>query len=536
MHPHIYLSAMGSLLHTVTMDRQLGQTLLVLLLCRIGNSTCPYKCQCFTELQVLCADERMSSLPRDISRQVREVIIMTSSLAYLFSNSLMESPQLTKLIFLNNALKSIHLTAFEHLTELQELELSGNPNLDHLYLGTFSKQEKLNKLLLNYNSLETILPGLFDPLTQLEVLQMKSNVLSDLPPFLFRNLSSLRVLDLSQNKIQEVTGETFSGLASLEILKLGNNLIGNLTSETFRNTSQLTELHLEWNEIAQLDDGIFSALANLSVLNLRGNRLTSFANKAFGGEPTNLKELNLKGNRLTELSLESLSSLTDLTLSDNQLSSLTENLFRNLTSLERLDLSDNQLTSLPEGIFKDLLSIEVINLHNNNLTELDSKLFQDQLLLKSLYLSDNQLETLQLGLFDNFILRPTVRLHGNPWRCECQLWYLHDWLIQNLQDVELLDLVACERPDSLRKRTLVSIRRDQLVCHRSADWMPEPNSCSLQVSNDTVVVRCSVEKCSPMTVKVQFQEENSEVREHILEKESDKAQCSNETLRESTID
>uniref|UniRef100_A0A3B3VMH5 LRRCT domain-containing protein n=1 Tax=Poecilia latipinna TaxID=48699 RepID=A0A3B3VMH5_9TELE len=464
-------------------------TLLVLLLCRIGNSTCPYKCQCFTELQVLCADERMSSLPRDISRQVREVIIMTSSLAYLFSNSLMESPQLTKLIFLNNALKSIHLTAFEHLTELQELELSGNPNLDHLYLGTFSKQEKLNKLLLNYNSLETILPGLFDPLTQLEVLQMKSNVLSDLPPFLFRNLSSL-----------------------LEILKLGNNLIGNLTSETFRNTSQLTELHLEWNEIAQLDDGIFSALANLSVLNLRGNRLTSFANKAFGGEPTNLKELNLKGNRLTELSLESLSSLTDLTLSDNQLSSLTENLFRNLTSLERLDLSDNQLTSLPEGIFKDLLSIEVINLHNNNLTELDSKLFQDQLLLKSLYLSDNQLETLQLGLFDNFILRPTVRLHGNPWRCECQLWYLHDWLIQNLQDVELLDLVACERPDSLRKRTLVSIRRDQLVCHRSADWMPEPNSCSLQVSNDTVVVRCSVEKCSPMTVKVQFQEENSESR------------------------
>ncbi|XP_054889387.1 carboxypeptidase N subunit 2-like [Poeciliopsis prolifica] len=518
------------------MDRQLGRTLLVLLLCRIGNSTCPYKCQCFTELQVLCADERMSTLPRDISRQVREVIIMTSSLEYLFSHSLMESPQLTKLIFLNNALTSIHMSAFEHLTELLELELSGNPQLDHLYLGTFSKQEKLTKLLLNYNSLQTILPGLFHPLTQLEILQMRSNLLSDLPLFLFQNLGSLRVLDLSQNRIQEVTGETFSGLASLEILKMGNNLIGNLTSDTFHNISQLTELHLEWNGIAQLDDAVFSVLTNLSVLNLRGNRLTAFTNKVFGGEPTNLKELNLKGNRLTELSLDSLSSLTVLTLSDNQLSSLTENLFRNLTSLESLDMSGNQLTSLPEGIFKDLLSIEVINLHNNNLTELDSKLFQDQILLKRLYLSHNQLETLRLGLFDHFILRPKVRLHGNPWRCECQLWYLHEWLMQNLQDVELSDLVACERPDSLRKQTLVSISRDQLVCHLPVDRMPGPNSCSLQVSNDTVVVRCSVEKCSPLTVKVQFQEENGDVREHILEKESDKAQCSNETLRESTID
>ncbi|KAM4728104.1 uncharacterized protein FYW61_011246 [Anableps anableps] len=522
------------------MEKQLGRTLLMLLLCRTGNSdwqtVCPYKCQCFTPLQVLCADERMSDLPRNISRQVKEVIIMTSSVAYLFPHSLMESPQLTKLIFLNNALRQIHLNTFDHLTELQELELSGNPPLDHFYLGTFSKQEKLTKLLLNYNSLKTILPGMFDSLKQLEVLQMKGNMLSDLPPFLFQNLSLLRVLDLSKNKLQEVTGETFSGLASLEILKLSNNLISILTSDMFHNISQLTELHLEWNRIAHLDDGIFSVLTNLSVLNLRGNLLTSFSDEAFRSELTNLKELNLKDNRLTELSLTSLSSLTDLTLSANQISSLPENLFRNLTALENLDLSDNQLTSLPEGIFKDLLSAKVINLHNNNLTKVDSKLFQEQFLIERLYLSDNQLETLPLGLFDHFILQQTMRLHGNPWRCDCQLWYFHDWLLQNGQGVELLDMVACQSPDFLRKRTVVSVRRDQLVCHLSVDQMPDMNSCSLQVSNDTMVIRCKVEKCSPTTVKVQFQEENSEIREHILKRVSENAQCSKETLRESTID
>ncbi|XP_047223173.1 carboxypeptidase N subunit 2 [Girardinichthys multiradiatus] len=524
------------------MDKHLGWTvLLVLLLCHIGNSdwltVFPYKCQCFTPLQVLCADERMSTLPRNMSRQVREVIIMTSSVEYLFFHSLMESPQLTKLVFLNNALRSIHLNTFEHLTELQELELSGNPLLDHFFLGTFSKQEKLTKLLLNYNSLKTVPLGMFDCLKQLEVLQMKSNILSDLPPFLFQDLSSLRVLDISHNKLQEITRVTFSGLASLEILKLNNNLIHNLMFDTFHNISQLTELNLEWNRIEHLDEGIFSVLTNLSVLNLRGNLLTSFSDKVFGSEPTNLRELNLKDNRLTELSsLRSLSSVTDLILSANQLSGLTENLFRNLTALEILDLSDNQLTSLPEGIFKDMLSIRVINLHNNSLTKVDAKLFDGQVLIERLYLSDNQLEILPPGLLDHFIFQHTVRLHGNPWRCDCQLWYLHDWLLQNGQNVEMLDMMVCESPDFLRKRTVVSIHRNQLVCLLSDDMVPDLNSCSLQVSNSTMIIMCKVEKCSPTMVKVQLQEENGEIKEHILKNVSENSQCSNETLREKTID
>uniref|UniRef100_A0A3Q2CFI4 Carboxypeptidase N subunit 2-like n=1 Tax=Cyprinodon variegatus TaxID=28743 RepID=A0A3Q2CFI4_CYPVA len=315
--------------------------LLLLLLCRSGHSdwqsVCPYKCQCFTSLQVLCADERI--------------------------------PQLTKLVFLNNALRSIHSDTFEHLTELRELELSGNPPLDHLYLGTFSKQENLTKLLLNYNSLKTVLPGMFDSLKQLEVLQMKGNLLSGLPPLLFQNLGSLHFLDLSQNRLQNLTEGTFSGLAGLKILRLNNNLISNLTCETLRSVPQLTE------------------------------------------------ELNLKGNRLTELSsLSRLSSLTDLMLAANRLSSLKENSFRNLTALETLDLSDNQLASLPEGIFNALWSISV-----------DAKLIEDQIM---------------------------IELHGNPWRCDCQLRYLYDWLLTNSSDREILDRMSCQSPGFLRGRTV----------------------------------------------------------------------------------
>uniref|UniRef100_A0A3B4ERP2 LRRCT domain-containing protein n=1 Tax=Pundamilia nyererei TaxID=303518 RepID=A0A3B4ERP2_9CICH len=234
--------------------------------------------------------------------EVKDFIVMTTAVQYLFSHTLEGSPQLTKLIFLDNQLKSIHCRAFEHLTELQELEISGNP-LDHLFLGTFSN---------------------------------------------------------------------------------------NFTSDTFHNVSQLTELHLEGNMITKLDDGIFAVLTEL----------------------------------LTELS-----SLS--------------NIFRNVTALMILDLSENQITSLPETIFNDLSEIRTIYL-----------------------------------------------LHGNPWKCDCHIWYLHDWVLENSKTMEMLDRVVCESPNFLKKRAVMSINKDQLVCHLSRDEMPDLSTCSLQASNGIMIIKC----------------------------------------------
>lgn len=518
------------------MDRNLGLILLLLLLCHKGSGEfCPYRCQCFTLVQVLCADATMTSLPKNISREVKDFIVMTTAVQYLFSHTLEGSPQLTKLIFLDNQLKSIHCRAFEHLTELQELEMSGNP-LDHLLLGTFSKQGNLTKLLLNFNRFQTVLPGMFDSLKQLETLQMKGNVISDLPAFLFLNLQKLRVLDLSQNKLEGVKKETFCGLEKLEILKMNNNLLSNFTSDTFHNVSQLTELHLEGNMITKLDDGIFAVLTELQVLNLRGNLLTTFSDNVFGFEGSNLSELNLKGNRLTELSsLSSLTLLTNLILSSNQLSNLTGDIFRNVTALMILDLSENQITSLPETIFNDLSEIRTIYLQKNNLSTLDAKLFKSQEFIQQLYLSDNQLESLPEDLFDHFILQYTVRLHGNPWKCDCHIWYLHDWVLENSKTMEMLDRVVCESPNFLKKRAVMSINKDQLVCHLSRDEMPDLSTCSLQASNGIMIIKCKVDICSPLTVKVQFQKEDGNIKEHIVKNEHEPSQCSNETLIESPI-
>uniref|UniRef100_A0A8C2XCY7 LRRCT domain-containing protein n=1 Tax=Cyclopterus lumpus TaxID=8103 RepID=A0A8C2XCY7_CYCLU len=470
-----------------------------------SQTSCPYRCHCFTSVQILCSDERMISLPRNMSRQVKDFILVNSAVSYLFSPTLEESPQLTKLIFLSNALRSVHAQAFEHLTELQELEISGNPWLEHLYLGTFSKQGNLTKLLLNCNRFKTVLPGMFDSLKQLQTLQMKGNIISDLPTFLFLNLQNLRVLDLSQNKLEDVKREVFSGLARLEILRMNNNLIRNLTSNMFHNISQLIELHFEGNKISELADDIFFVLTKLKVLNLRGNLLTVF---------------------------RSLTSLTDLILSSNQLSDLPEDIFRNVTALENLDLSENQLTLLPEMIFHNLSSIKAIHLNKNHLSNVNGKLLEDQLLLQQLYLSDNQLESLPQGFLDPFVMQHTVRLHGNPWKCDCRMSYLHDWMLTNSRGVEMLDRVVCASPGYLRSRAVVSIDKEQLVCPVSKDDMPDLRSCSLQAVGDTVIINCKMDTCSPLTVKVQFQEDDGSIMEHIMKHEP---KCSNETMIEIPV-
>uniref|UniRef100_H3CQX2 LRRCT domain-containing protein n=1 Tax=Tetraodon nigroviridis TaxID=99883 RepID=H3CQX2_TETNG len=483
--------------------------LLLLLVCQKANTdsqiSCPYRCHCFTSAQILCGDGGISYLPRNVSRKVKEFILMSSDLQYLFSHTLAESTQLTKLVFLNNALRSIHSQAFEHLAELQELEISGNSRLDNLFPGTFEKLGNLTRLMLNYNAFKSMPPGMFDSLTQLETLQMRGNILSDLPPFLFRSLCNLFVLDLSLNKL---TGS-------------------NLTADTFQNVSRLTELHLEGNNISELPDDVFFVLTELKVLNLRGNLLTAFSDRVFGFKASNLNELNLKGNKLKQLHpLGGLSSISNLVLSSNKLSSLPEEIFWNLTSLEYLDLSENQLASLPGTIFNGLLGMKTIHLNHNNLEPTGTpEMFEDQVLVEQLFLSNNRLEALPPGLLDHFTMQYTMRLHGNPWKCDCHMRYLHDFVLENSQNVETLDRMLCESPVFLKKRPVASIKRDQLVCSFSNGL----GRCSQETHNHTTVFKCKVDKCSRMTVKVQFEEDDGSVKEHVLNLQPELSHCRNET-------
>lgn len=388
-------------------------------------------------------------------------------------------------------------------------------------------QRNLTKLMLNYNRFKTVLQGMFANLKQLDTLQMKGNIISNLPPLIFFNMTSLKVLDLSLNKLEGVTRQTFAGLGKLEILKLNHNLLRNLSSDLFSDVAKLMELHLEGNKISQLSENIFTNLVNLELLNLRGNLLKTFSGDIFGLS-SNLRELNLKGNDLSEFApLGNLSSLTALDLSSNQLSTLHGDVFKNITSLETLYLYDNHISVLPEIVFNDLFHLKVVDLQANNLSKIEPRLFEDQTLIEKLYLSNNQLQTLPEGLMDMFSIHHMLRLHGNPWKCDCGLWYLHDWVSRNGHRVEMLEKTLCESPGFLNRRSLDSVDKEQLVCHVAKEHSVDVRNCLLQVTGDAVIIKCKVETCLPLTVKVQLQDEGGKVKEFVVRnQETNSTQCS----------
>ncbi len=141
-----------------------------------------------------------------------------------------------------------------------------------------------------------------------------------------------------------------------------------------------------------------------AVLDLHGmlrdensSGLAFLSKAADSGQLTALTELSLANNQLTSLpeSLGQLTALTQLHLEDNQLTSVPESLGQ-LTALTQLRLEDNQLTSLPESLGQLTALIE-LRLEGNHLTSLPESLGQLTALTK-LYLGGNQLTSLPESL------------------------------------------------------------------------------------------------------------------------------------------
>ena len=156
-------------------------------------------------------------------------------------------------------------------------------------------------------------------------------------------------------------------------------------------------------------------LGTILIFHLNGTGLTEFQRNDFSGL-TSLQELDLGINELTSLSLElfsGLSSLQELDLSFNDLTSLPSGLFSGLTSLQELNLYGNELTTLPPGLFSGLSSLQELDLGINDLTSLPSGLFSGLTSLQELDLGYNELTTLPPGLFSGLTALEEVTLRYN---------------------------------------------------------------------------------------------------------------------------
>lgn len=489
---------------------------LVQLQCSRG---CPDLCQCFSAAKVVCTDDSMRVLPLNISAQVRELIVVASGVTHLDGRSFRENLRLSKLVFLNGLIKSVSGGAFDRLPELRELEISGNSWLT-LEVQTFGSLANLTRLMLNNNEISTLDARIFDSLQKLEMLQLKGNSLLFLPCRPFHRLPNLQELDLSFNQI------------------------GSVSADVFQNNSLLRALSLQANMIPQLPAGIFSHLDLLEELNLRGNRIRELSVDVF---PPSLRKLILKKNDLAQLHpsiFHKLLHVTYLDLSQNQLYEVPANLFQNLISLKKLDLSENRITTLPGTVFKGLFGVKAIHLQKNNLSSLEEDLLKDQHDMEQLYLSMNRLQRVPHGFFDNLDFQCLVQLHGNPWRCDCGIQYLSDWIRNNLRNVEDMTQVYCQAPEFIRGHSLVSVDEERLVCGKNSSSsgtnvteIPVDGDdgdagihCTLRDFKGQATIQCKLTKCTSVKFQALFEFGDGSESERVVSKEwPAPAGCSNGT-------
>uniref|UniRef100_A0A8C2YIK1 Nyctalopin n=1 Tax=Chinchilla lanigera TaxID=34839 RepID=A0A8C2YIK1_CHILA len=209
-------------------------------------------------------------------------------------------------------------------------------------------------------------------------------------------------IDLDRNGLRILGERAFGTLPSLHRLSLRHNNLSFITPGAFKGLSWLAELRLAHNgDLRYLHARTFAALGRLRHLDLAACRLFS----------------NLGGNAL---------------------GAVARAWFADLAELELLYLDRNSIAFVEEGAFQNLSGLLALHLNGNRLTVISWAAFQPGFFLGRLF------------------------LFRNPWRCDCHLEWLRDWMEGSGRVAD----VPCASPGSVAGLDL-----SQVAFERSSDGL-----------------------------------------------------------------
>ncbi|XP_047968371.1 receptor-like protein 33 isoform X1 [Salvia hispanica] len=261
-------------------------------------------------------------------------------------------------------------SALFQLTYLSEIILSNNDFTTTQIPNQFHHLPNLAYLDLENSGFMGPIPSTLANLTQLVGLYLNNNFLTGSIPS-FHNCKNLKIIGLSHNNLMGSLSDLhFKGLQNLSSIDLSyNSLNGTIPLHLFVLPS-IDSLILSNNQFSGQINEVVPIIkhSNLNILDLGSNRIGGPIPNFFF-QLRNLSDLRLPDNLFNgtfELNkIQSLTSLFELTLSNNNLSVDTTNMSSSSYNLIGLQLSSCNLYDFPD--LRNASSLFVLNLSNNHL-------------------------------------------------------------------------------------------------------------------------------------------------------------------------
>ncbi|XP_016052533.1 PREDICTED: nyctalopin [Miniopterus natalensis] len=157
-------------------------------------------------------------------------------------------------------------------------------------------------------------------------------------------------------------------------------------------------------------------------------------------------DLDRNGLRfLGERAFRDCGALERLLLNDNRLAELPADAFSGLRRLQTLNLGGNWLGRVARTWFASLAELELLYLDRNRIAFVEEGAFRNLSGLLALHLNGNRLTVLTWAAFQPGVFLGRLFLFRNPWRCDCSLEWLQDWMDSSGQVADVL----CASPGSV---------------------------------------------------------------------------------------
>lgn len=193
-----------------------------------------------------------------------------------------------------------------------------------------------------------------------------------------RNLRSLSIGRIASSKLLPEHFVEYG--IGLEDLKITHSGLDTIKSHAFKNVRTIRRLDLSENRISNIDSDAFDDVKKIKYKN--ENELYSIP--SISQISHSLSSLKISHGLSSEIisfpiALRPLTSLQNLDLSNNHLSSLSETSLHFLTNLRTLELNDNSIDQISKGTFQGdhHSSLQLISLNFNLIRRIEQHTFVD---------------------------------------------------------------------------------------------------------------------------------------------------------------